>query len=278
LINLKQKYCSLSHPKLAAISTGVIIFGGIVLGIGFDMIFGEKVEKLNSDLEEAKENIRVYDIGEPLTFDLTSAFDPNGTLPAKSIFLTLEKDIIFARDTVKITAKAIDVKNDVSGFLFVLNDGTISFTNETTNKEIIFEGEYAEKHNLLLELSHETKPPFVDETSPRFNRPDVTYHVTGVILFKNESKAVINNSDGLFPIYSKINKLQVDTNKAILEQTDITKISNIQQEITNQVITGLTVIGIAIIPIVGGFDVLIRIYLDKNNNHTHKKWHMPFYD
>ena len=257
-----QKHCELEYPKLTVISIVVLIGGSILLGIGYDMIFGETVEKLKSDLKEAKKTVRVYDVSQPLTFDITPTYG-NDTLPVKSILLTLEKDIIFARDTVKIKAEAKGVDDDILEIALILNDGTIYFKKGTPRTEINFERDYARQYNLLLELNQATNPPFVDEINPKFSKPDLTFHVTGSILFKNGTIAVVQNSDGLFTIYSKINKLQVDTNKAILEQTDIIEINNIQQEITNQIFLGLTVIGIAVIPIVGGFDVLIRIYLDK---------------
>ena len=68
----------------------------------------------------------------------------------------------------------------------------------------------------------------------------------------------------LITIYSQTDKLQTETNISIKKQTEQTEFSNLQQERTNQLFLGLSIIAIALVPIVSGFDFLFRIHIDNN--------------
>lgn len=246
---------------ILTIGISIIIIGGfILLGIGIDHIMGEPVQKLKSQIEEAKNTPHKYSIGKPIAYEMTGTFSSD-VLPAKSIMLYIENNTIFDGDIIKIKMEAKDVSDDVIGFTFILNDGSWTLNNKT-KKEIAFEHDYAKTHNTLLDLIRFSNPPFSAETSPKFSKPDVTYHITGAILYNNGSYGTIDTSDGLFTIYPLTDKLQVFTNQAILKQIDQTEISNLQQDITNELFLGLSIIGLAVIPIVGGFDFLFRIHLD----------------
>lgn len=248
----------MKYLRLTILSLIIIIGGFCILAIGVETIFGNDVEELKSKVEKNKESIRVYEVGSPLTFSITPEFDsPN--LPANPIYLTIEKNIIFDGDVVKITANAENVQDHVLEIALILNDGTVSLTNKTGD-EIQFEVDYAKKHHLLLVLNPHTQPPFYDEIHTKFSKSGTSFHVAGGIILNNSSFDTLHNSNELFTIYSQADKLDVETNKAILEQIDQTKLNNIQQEITNQIFLGLSIIGIAVIPILGGFDFLFRIH------------------
>ncbi len=250
----------MKRPRLTFGISIIIIGGFVLLGIGLDHICGEPIQKLKSQIEEAKNTSYRYSIGKPLAYEMTGTYLED-TLPAKSVMLYIENNTIFDGDIIKIKMEAKDVNDDVIGFTFILNDGSWTLNNKT-KKEIAFEQDYAGRHNTLLDLIRFSNPPFSAETSPKFSKPDVTYHVTGAILYNNGSYGTIDTSDGLFTIYPLTDKLQVSTNQAILKQIDQTEISNLQQDITNELFLGLSIIGVALIPIIGGFDFLFRIHLD----------------
>ena len=69
-------------------------------------------------------------------------------------------------------------------------------------------------------------------------------------------------NEKLFTISSRIDKIQAETNISIQKQIEQTEFSNLQQERTNQLFLGLSIIGISLVPILGGFNFLFRIHVN----------------
>ena len=90
-------------------------------------------------------------------------------------------------------------------------------------------------------------------------------NIQGVWIIDADTYGYMVSNKTILTVLPRTEKLLVETNKAILEQIYETQLSTQEQKKTNDIILGLTLIGLAAIPILVGSDILLRIYLKVKN-------------
>ena len=254
---------------LTSLVSIIIILGGYGIYLGIVEIWGEKsqelvtkIEERKSTIEERKSTIEEYRMGSPTSMDLTPTYDSFQISPLERLTIFFESDMIFEGDIVKVKGAATNVKEHIQEIVLIINDGSWSVSGKTL-PEIKYEEKQAEKVGRVIVLTSETNPSFSSEIPMKFLSSG-EIHATGIFQFVNNTVSPINIDGKLLPVYSQADKLQVETNKAILKQIDQTELSNFQQERTNQLFLGLSIIAIALAPIISGCDFLYRIHIDTN--------------
>lgn len=240
----------------------LVILGFYGIYLGLVEIWGDKAQELIKEIDNYSFT-EEFPIGITTTSDLISVYEQRNENPVKHLFLTLENDVIFAGDTIGIKLEAQDVDGDIDGIFLIFNDGSWTTANKTRD-EIIYEKDRAQKIGRLIEVTHLSTPKFTSIVPMRFMIPNEDIYITGAMLYSNKTISIINMDQKLITIYSQTDKLQTETNISIKKQTEQTEFSNLQQERTNQLFLGLSIIAIALVPIVSGFDFLFRIHIDNN--------------
>ncbi len=250
----------MKKPKTTVI-VGIVIVGGFVLlGFGINEICGSESQELIKKIDNYSFT-QEFPIGKPVTIDLIPVFEQRKEAPFKHLYLTLENDVVFGGDVIEIKLEGQEVRDDVArAFLIVTDDDWT--TSGKKLEEIVYERDRAEKIKRLVEITSYTDPKFISVEPMQFLRPNTDIHVTGAILFVNKTFSVINLDDVLFTTASRTDRIEAETNVAIQKQIEQTEFGNLQQERTNQLFLGLSIIGVALVPIIGGFDFLFRIHID----------------
>lgn len=244
------------HSRLASVA--IVLIG---IGIGASFWAGIIINDANQS-----QNSNEIKFNEITPINITGGGDEqDSTKIIKAEFETLE---VFTGDKVKLTVSAPQASTNLSEIKIYV--GTSDLDSSDHNK--LLESLEGLPPDNTLTLYPNSDPPFTGEKPFKF-----TIDGQRVVIYAI-SKGINNTyypykSNVIFTVYSQIDKLQVKTNNAILEQ-------NAEQEKTNKIFIGLTLLGVAITPMLIGADILLRIHFETKDDEkkTRTKWHMPFYD
>lgn len=229
------------RKKLTAIAITSIIFGfGILIHAGILILQSEITVENQTDSSEVK-------LGELVTLNMRGAGMMDSTKHIKVNFETLE---VFAGDTVNISVSAPSASPNLKKITTIIADPDFYFGDDTETLSRAIENISIEN---IIELLPSTNPPFHATKDIKFFRPN--QEVVVYVISVGESSITKYASNVAFTVHSQADKLQVQTNNVILEQVK-------QQEKTNQIFLGLAWIGVAVIPILVGIDILLRIHFE----------------
>lgn len=170
--------------------------------------------------------------------------------------------VIFEGDSVGLTATATGINEQVEAIAIIITDPNQKLW-ELSNKELGQVIEEDKKFLQVLELSRFSDPPFHTRMMVPFLVPNHEVMLLGVVLTENGLHR-LKSDEVVTTVNPRIDKLQAETNRAILLQIEETKKETIEQAKTNNIILGLAWIGVSAIPILAGFNVVLRIYFKEN--------------
>jgi len=246
----------MKSPRLTTIAIIAIILGCIPFVFGLSMI------NENNPVQTVTIEGTEYSLGAITSVNMVPKFDSkfNSTFtPAENIKLNFDTLVIFEGDHIGITTTATGVNSKVSGIALLFNPD-IDIT-QASNPEIVNEISESKKFGTIIELSPNTNPPFYSRNTIPFLIPNEEVRIQGIALVGNTLHRLAN-PEFVTIVHPATDKLQADTNRAILKQIEETKIATEAQERTNNIFLGLAWIGVAIVPILAGTDILLRIHFD----------------
>lgn len=230
---------------------GLIIYGLTFVAQGYVDVKIESVQKTPIKLDD---NLLSAQIIEP---ELAKEADM-----AKSLKINFDTIDIFQGDEIGVTVSTIGVKPYVALIYVIIADP--SFDMNMTTRELVQQIEQGKKYRNVIELNPYSNPPFYARQIVPFPQPhqEVVFYAT--VLHNDGTHERLITNQIFTTVLSKVDKLQAETNMAILQQIDETKISNAQQEQTNKIFMGVSWIGVAIAPMLAGVDILLRIRFDSH--------------
>ena len=248
----------LQNPRFTALALGVIVFGIIPLVIGLDLAVNadKHIHKI-----QTKETV---DLDLLTSINIIPTYESEEKTPVKYVKVNFDTTVIFEGDTVGLTATGIDIDPDVIAvYLFVEEpDYNITkYSGEDLGREI----NSAKAFNQIIELFPTTVPPFHSREEIPFLKAYQNVNIQGVWIKDEDNYGYMTSDETILTVHPRTDKLLAETNKAILEQITETQLSTQEQKKTNDLILGVTLIGLAAIPILVGTDILLRIYLKVNN-------------
>jgi len=244
----------LQNSRFTALAIGVIAFGIIPLVTGLDLT--TNADKHIHEIQK-KETV---DLERLMSINITPTYDTEEKTPVKYVKVNFDTTVIFEGDTIGLTATGIDVDPEVIAiYLFITepDDDITKYSGEDLGREI----NSAKAFNQIIELFPTTVPPFYSRTEIPFLKAYQNINIQGVWVKDESNYGYMISGETILTVHPRTDKLLAETNSAVMEQIYETKISTQQQKKTNDVILGLTWIGLAAIPILVGTDILLRIYL-----------------
>lgn len=226
------------HKRLTSLAVVLIIFS-----IGFLVWSGSIIIKANTP-ESSTTEIK---LGEPTFVNIVGGGEQDFTKYVEVNFETLE---VFAGDTISITASAPLASRNLVNITMIIADPDFYFGDDNDH---LFHSIANMPPEYIIGLFPNTDPPFKTTKEVKFVKPNqevmiyaVSFGINSIAKYK---------SDVAFTVHSQTDKLQVKTNTAILDQIT-------EQEKTNAIFIGLSLIGIAVIPMLIGADIFLRIYFN----------------
>ena len=231
------------RKKLTAVAITAIVFGISFLVYGASLVYAS--ENITTKFQQEPIEISLEGL---ITLDMRGSGSIHDS--TKRVLISFETLEVFAGDTIEITASAPYASKNIKLISVIVGDRSFYFGDDVgkilRNMDIIPEN--------IIRLSPDTDPPFRTSKNIQFFRPNQEV-IIYAISFGEQSTLAKFKSDVAFTVNSRVEKLQVQTNNAILEQIN-------EQKKTNQIFLGLTWIGIAVIPILAGVDILLRIHFE----------------
>jgi len=233
----------------------------MVIALGMLPLFHGLDLSINSD-----KHIKPIPEKEPVDLDiltsinLTPTYEDEETAMVKYVKVNFDTMVIFEGDTVGLTATGVDVSPEIIAIYLFITEPYFDLTNlsgDNLGREI----NSAKAFNQVIELFPTDDPPFHKRLEVPFLQAyqDVTIH--GVWVVSSDRYGHMVNDKPILRVHPLTDKLIAETNKALLEQITETQLSTQEQQKSNDIILGLTLIGLAAIPILVGTDILLRIYL-----------------
>jgi len=244
----------MQNPRFTVLAIGVIVFGIFPLVTGLDLTFN--ADKHIQEIQE-KESV---DLDILTTLNITPAYKDEEKTPVKYVKVNFDTTVIFQGDKVNITATGVEVTPEVIAiFLFVTESSfdISEFSGDYLAREI----NSGKRFKNVIELYATTVPPFHQTLEVPFLQANQDINIQGVWIKDSDNYGYMISDESILTVHPRTDKLLAETNKAILEQIYETQLSIQEQKKTNDIILGLTWIGIAAIPILVGTDILLRIYL-----------------
>ena len=158
-------------------------------------------------------------------------------VPFRDIEIIFEKSDIFEGDIVKVTAIGNEVNDNVVLISLFVVDSTFDISELDSSKAISHERAKLTERQKVIDLFPTTDPPFQTTMKVPFLTTD-KITVNGFYFLKDSEHVIpIKSSGTIFTVNSQNEKLQIETNKALLTQIEETKI--VQQEQKKQIIFSL---------------------------------------
>lgn len=236
--------------------------GAMALGFGLTAFGLHFIFLGNGDVDEEsiRQSVRLGNLTSVNLIEPEFATDDD---PATLLKVNFDTLTIFQGDVVGIKVTADGIKPDVQGIAVLIEDDTFDLNMTHLGKEI----ERGRKYNTTFELI----PDLNHQASVKKNVPFLTPHqkvtIYGIALYDNNSSKRFFSDQIVTTVLSDVDKLQQETN-------NILRISDARQEKTNLIFIGLSLIGIAIAPIIAGVDIFLRIHFDRNDNELHRQWYL----
>lgn len=262
---------------------GLLLVGLIVIACGLLITFLPEVKNLynpvkqyNHDKPCLNEEVRCvtyYANGKNFTFNDGS----NGIVNYVIQFRTFDEFTVDNQINYSAIVTILYPRHSVDKFYFLIlqpNEET-----EKINKNNISEYlHWYNKTHSLITLDTDSVNVFYNENN--FNSTVEEYISLMGIMYMNNEPIILEPEKSILRIGSHLEKLQAQTNRALLKNID-------ESDVTNDRILGLTVVGIGIVPLAFGLEMIIDHRKKKDDfssdayskpSTDHKKWNMPFYD
>lgn len=256
------------NPRFTWLAIAVIVLFGIP-----SLIYGIYL-MINADPPPISyEDLKEVNLIEPKTVILTPTYDSEKTAHVKEIAIDFDTIIVFQDDVIKISAKAIDVNPNVMAIYLFVTDPTQNMTS-LSGDNLAREINYGIKNKNVLQLFETVEPKFQDSQLVPFYQANQQVTIKGIVVLKDTIHGDIDSDNQprhvpaymeldrhVFTVFPKTVKLEAQTNHAVIQSAKETRKANWEQDRSNNLIQGLTWIGISAIPILVGADILLRIYL-----------------
>ena len=244
----------IERPWLTGLGMVLIIFGAILLSVnGLPLILDPIPHKVQT------ENV-IHPINLNKLTSINWIAEKNPEIG--SIKLNFDTVTIFAGDSVWVRATASDVNPNVNAIFVIVTTPEKNYKNYT-GIDVMNEVRLDHEFNQTIALSPLSNPPYQTREELAFLQADqpVTFH--GFVFLNNGSFVHLDNHETPLTVLPITDKLQAETNLSILKQINETKIANIKQDTYNNIVLGLTWLGVGAIPILVGTDILLRIYVSE---------------
>ena len=178
----------------------------------------------------------------------------------KRIKINFDTMVIFEGDEVGLTATATGVDPKVNAIALVITNPTEKLSQlslEYLGKEIEAKKDFGQ----VIELAPFTNPPFHSRVIIPFSETNQDVIIFGVIRTEDGLLHGLRSDQVITTVHPRTDKLQAETNKAILKQIEETEKQTIQQDETNTLFLGLTWIGVSAFPLWFGGEIILRIHL-----------------
>ncbi|MEM3063967.1 MAG: hypothetical protein QW177_01180 [Candidatus Nitrosotenuis sp.] len=243
-LNLKKPYFSI--PAIAAIifGAGIALFGAHYIKEGYSRTEIVEIGGEPFRLHQFTNFHLIAPIGEPNFVD--------------AIRISFDTTTIFQGDEIGVTAVAYGVKPEVKEILVLITDR--SFNLETISDKVLYNNViHMLEDRTAIQLLPSTDPPFSKRQLVPFLIPDQKVTLQAVLV-TDSGNGKLRNNDVVTTVYPRTDKLQSEMYKIINAQYTETRIANIEQDRTNTIFLGFSWVGVALILILAGIDVLMRIY------------------
>jgi len=245
---------TIKRPWLTALGIVLIIGGALLLSVkGLPLVLDPTPNKEQTD-----------DIVHPIKLDkmytVNLIGDNNSELD--HVKLNFDTTTIFDGDSVGVTATAFGVKPDVALIGIIIAEQSKNYT-KFTGIQAVRDLNIDTAFNQSVILVPQTNPSFQTRTEFTFLQAfkPITFH--GFVFLYNQSFAQLSSHETAFTILPKTDKLQAETNLAVLMQINETKKATFSQDTYNNIVLGLTWLGVGAIPVLVGTDILLRIYVSE---------------
>lgn len=265
------------NPRFTVI--GVLI----IIGLGLPPLIYGMILMFNSDPPALSfDDLKTLNLIQPKTATLTPTYDSEKNALVDQILITFDTTVIFEDDWIGVNATAIGVDPSVLGIVLFVTSPMHDIKSLSGNN-LAREINHGIKNNITLQLYSTVEPKFKTREMIPFYQAGQEVTIKGVIILKNTTRGdeKLNYQDRNIPKYVELNspvftvlpkteKLQAITNNAVILLVNQTRVSNWGQDKANNLILGLTWIGIGIIPFLVGTDMLLRIYLTEKDAHVNE--------
>ncbi|CAD6513291.1 exported hypothetical protein [metagenome] len=243
----------MKDSRLRKIAIVAVCFGLFVVGYAVSLII-----QGYSTTETVKIEGKEFRLNQLTSLNLLPKSE--NPLPVQSLRINFDTLVIFQGDEVGVTAIATGVGSEVKAIAILFTKPSLDLYN-MTNREIAKEIDESTKYRTTIHLLPNSNPPFTTRAMIPFLEPNQQV-VIQVIVWTPDNYNKYLTKEIAFTVQPRTDKLQSETNQLILKQLEVSTSRDLQQDKTNLIFLGLGWIGIGIIPILGGIDVLLRIRFD----------------
>lgn len=245
----------IEYPKLTGIGIILIIVGLVILGVkGLPLV-----------LDPTPHEIQTEDIVHPIKLDKVTSvnlisFDNNSGFDY--IKLNFDTVTLFAGDSVNVKATVYGVKPNVVAIVLLSAEPFKNFTTFTKadiKKEFIIDQAFNES----ITLTNQTSPQFQTTAKIAFPIAYQPVKFSGFTFLNDGNFSQFENKVKQLTVLPITEKLQSETNLATLLQINATNKATLAQDTYNNIVLGLTWLGVGAIPILVGTDILLRIYISE---------------